>query len=245
MRWRFPLCSRALRVHGTLGLMLLGAAALGLPSPARADWPRPQFGFEFASVQFSPLVDFVAFREGVPESGIPDVPQPRRLEPEDTDFRGFSLGLSLHPDLVVAWTRHTGQSQLKWFVDGQERFDGQERDGVTTRLPEFDYTLQVFSLRWAPGAVRWRDRVGPVLGLGIGSIDQEQTGPLNTDGRPLEWGDQDTVFEAMTGVELRVPYARAGFDVRMARWVFEPESTTVPAETVIAWQWVGWLRVAF
>lgn len=225
--------------------LLLATAFVGMATFARADWPRPQLGVEMSSVRFSPLVDFVAFREGVPESGIPDLPQPRLLEAEDTELNGFSLGLSLHPDLVVAWTRHTGSSQLRWFVDGTERFDGQQADGVTTRLPEFEYTLQVYSLRWAPGRVRWRDRVGPVVGLGIGSIDQEQDGELNTDGRPLEWGDRDTVFEAMAGVEGRTRYARAGLDVRMARWVFEPASTTVPAEVVIAWQWVGWLRVGF
>ena len=217
----------------------------GSVAEANAGWPRPRLCYETASTHVSPFVDFLSFREGVPTEGIPDRAEPLLLEAEDPGLNGFSVGFSLHPDLDFAWTRLSGASKLRYYVAGNERFDEQLTDGVITRLPRFAFTFDVFSARWAPARLRWRDRVGPVVGLGWGSVDQEQQGLLNLAGRNLEWGAKDTVVEMMIGGEIRVPWARAGVDLRLNRWRFEPDSDTIPAETVYARMWVGWVRLAF
>ena len=227
-----------------LGILVVLAGVAGLDGSARADWPRPRAGFELGAMHFRPIVDYLRFEQGDPGSGIPDVPEERQLEYGDTGFSGFSLGLAPHPDLSFAWTRHTGSSKLHFRNAGRELFDGEVVDGVTVRLPEFDYTLQVFSVRWAPGRLRWRGTVGPVVGVGWGWIDQEQQGELNTDGLPLEWSFTDDVTEAMIGLEVRAPWVHAGTDLRLYRWKYDTEESNVPNETSGAWMWAVWLRAA-
>lgn len=228
------------------GATVLCDVCLGGIAGASAAWPRPRLGLEIASVSFTPYVDFLAFREGVPDAGIPDRPEERLLEADDTDFRGFSVGLALHPDLEFTWTRHTGSADLRYSVDGQRRISGEQDEfGVTIALPEIDYTLQTFSLRWSPERLRWRELVGPTVGLGWGRMEQEQVGDLNLEGRSVDWGDTDVVVEMMVGAEMRVPWARAGFDLRLQRWRFEPDSPNFPAETVYARMLTGWVRLAF
>ncbi len=221
--------SRPSCLHGALALAVIVACVVSARD-ATAGWPRPHLslGGVVGQASFGNLVDFLAFQ---PNGNGPET---IRAQYADADFRGFRVGLRLHPDLEVTWTRQTGDSRYRYWLDGVEAVDGLQ-DGVEVRLAPVDLRVDVLGFTFRPQAWR-RWGIGPVLNAGMGWIDQRAQG----DFRPpqqffgLDWDDTDLLGAIGLGLEGRWHFLRAALEWNTLHWRFEPADGRFPRETVHA-----------
>ncbi len=220
--------------------ILAGALLLAGPGRSEAGWLpfRIETSGEWASVRFSPLASYSRFAT---EEG--DRPQEREIRFDDTDLRGFRVGISPHPDIELGWSRLFGITNYEVDVNGVGAIHGDDSAGPAILLGRLDLRFDLISLRLRPSKLAWGP-VRPVIGLGYGWVLQSQQNPFRPpNSLPVDYSDSDKAVEATLGVESGWKIFRGGAQLRSVHWRWDSEDPKIPAKTTHAWQFGLWFGV--
>lgn len=229
-----------------LGLLVAAPPAAAAPSWL---WPPPlELAGELASADYGTLADFDAHREGS-VGGSLDRPRNYRYGYEGGQLSGFRLGLRLHPQLVLRWSRLYGESRYEASVDGQPL--AHDPGGLPpVQLPDVDLRADWITLAMSSSRLEWKG-VQPVLQLGYGWLLQSQQArpdqaraqfqPLGRP--PRNYSDSDRGIEVGAGLRWRWRALRVGADLRSFHWRWAPDDQYVPERTVHLWAGSLWAGV--
>lgn len=222
-----------------LSALLWLAASPASAAPSWAWPPKLELAGEFAGVSYGNLADFTGYRPTADDQL--DEPREYRFGYENGSLAGFRVGLRLHPELVLSWSRLYGDTRYEVEIDGQVQIH--QPDGLPpVQLPDVELRADWISLALSSSRLRWNG-VQPVLRLGYGWLLQSQRArPDQEDadfqllGRPpRNYSDSDRGIEAGLGLRWRWRALRVGAELRSFHWRYAPDDPFVPEKTAHLW----------
>jgi hypothetical protein len=225
------------RIVGVLGATLL-LASPGLVHAGLLPF-RIEAAGEWANLRFSPLAEYSRFATGL--NGDRD--EQREIRFDDTDVRGFRVGISPHPDFEFGWSRLLGVTNYEFSVDGVPSIHGDDSAGPAVLLGRVDLRFDLISVRLRPSRFKLGP-IRPVLGLGYGWVLQSQQNAFRPpNSLPVDYSDSDKAVEATLGLRGEWSRFHGGAQLRSVHWNWNTEDPKIPEHTTHAWSFGLWFGI--
>jgi hypothetical protein len=210
--------------------------------PASAMWRNLELvgAAEGGYVWFDDLANYVGYQPSQPI----DQPLPLRYTLADGSITGFRLGLAVHSQLEILWSRLWSSSRARVFADGQELVSNPDAVPAVL-LPDVDVRIDMITLGYRIAQLEYF-HVAPVVRLGYGWVLTSQSEDIVLPGRvPANYSDSDKALEASLGLTWRWKAMELGAEFRSFHWRWDPEDALIPARNTRAWMASGWGAVRF